>query len=185
MDKCPVLDKGPVEEVSIVRHEDVWPQIPHVVEEAANKGPLVSFIEDNEGPGVLWLWGVLKVINILRHNLTIDDEKAFTVKHVRDHKDLIDLGVRKLQRRLRTLNVEREDARAGGLDPLLLALASDTQLLDGLDCIPASAAQVKINAAPREVENVILANVGNGLHQIIGDNVAVDCGVAPRYLRTA
>lgn len=41
-----------------------------------------SDIEDSEGTGVLWLGRVLKVIDIFRHDLPVDDQVALPVDHV-------------------------------------------------------------------------------------------------------
>jgi hypothetical protein len=59
---------------------------------------------------VFRLGRVLEVVDVRAHHLAVDDQVALPVQHVRDHEHLVELGVGKLQRQLRGLDVERAHA---------------------------------------------------------------------------
>lgn len=72
----PCLDKGPVKGIPIVSDKDGRPSNQNVLGEALQQGSLVRLIENLKETGVLWLWRVLQVCNVRRHNLPIDNQET-------------------------------------------------------------------------------------------------------------
>ena len=64
----------PIEGVSIVSDKDIWLDVKNVLKESPQQRRFVRFVEDNERPLVLGLWGVLKIFNVSSNNFTICDQ---------------------------------------------------------------------------------------------------------------
>ena len=66
----------PIKWVSIVGDYDVWLDIQNVVKELSQQRGLVWLVKDDEGALVLWLGGVLKILNVSSNNLSVCDKIA-------------------------------------------------------------------------------------------------------------
>jgi hypothetical protein len=109
----PGLHERPIEEISVVSDEDVGLHIQNVVEESLDERQLVDFVEYDEVAFELGLGRVLEVVYVGRDDLAVGDEVALAVNHVRNHHDLVDIGVRKFQGEFGGLNVICKDNAVG------------------------------------------------------------------------
>lgn len=118
------LDEGPIEGVAVEGRDDGRARLADVREEAMQEGQFVRLVEDDKGPFVLGLGRILKVGDILAHDLAIRDEISLigifvnkneqwpfgmahlAVNHVRNHHDHVALRVGELERLLRTFYVK-------------------------------------------------------------------------------
>ena len=103
------LDEGPIEKVAVVRDVHGGTHLAHVIEPTTKQGGLVGLVPHDERAGVLRLGAVLEILDVGAHHLAVDDQVPLPVQHVRDHENLIVLGVWKLERQLGGLDVERAD----------------------------------------------------------------------------
>lgn len=71
---CSGLNKGPIEEVSVVGDKYMRPHLQNVRKEALNQSFLVRRIVDREISLQVCTRGVLKILNIRRHNFPVGDQ---------------------------------------------------------------------------------------------------------------
>ena len=144
------LDEGPVEEVTVVGDEYVRPHLENVVEPLLKQSQLILLVENDEVPLKLWLGRVFEVVDVSRDDLPVGDEVALPVDHVRDHHDLVNVGVGELEGQLGGLDVEGEDDAVGTLDEVLpLRYKGALAAAAALDGVPTSNEDGKVNGYPR------------------------------------
>eukprot|EP00906_Rhabdomonas_costata_P026495 RCo037720 len=164
IDGRPLGEIRHVEEVAVEGDKDVG-----LLELQLGKPPsqhrlLIFLIEHHKGTLVLGLWGVLEVLDVLRHNLPVDNQKPLGVHHVGDHVHGIHLGVGELQRGLRALNIEGthpglrvEQVPAGRGQGDLPMLHRDVE--------PQPHTYAQVNRSSHVVLHVVLPNRGNGVQE--------------------
>jgi len=107
-----ILDEWPIKVVSVESREDEWLRITNMVEKPNEQLLFIGFVEDFEEADVIfWLRTVLEILNIFPDHLSVCDEEAFSIDNIRNHHNLIELGVGELQGRLRSFNIERHDPK--------------------------------------------------------------------------
>ena len=102
----------------------------------------------------------LEIVDVLRHNVAVDDQDAAPVDHDGDHVDGVHLRVGELQRCLATLDIEGKYLGVGRRQNVLLARDLDRPAIAG-HVVPATHADIQIDAHSRQVRNVVLADVRN------------------------
>ena len=103
---------------------------------------------------------ILKIVNVLRHDITIDDQNAAAVDHDGDHVNRVHLRIGELQRRLATLDIEGEHLGVGWREDVLLTRDFDGAAL-AAHVVPAAHTDVQIDAHTRQVGHIVLTNVRN------------------------
>ena len=119
---------------------------------------------------------ILKIVNVLRHNIAVYDQNAAAVDHDGDHVNRVHLRVGELQRRLATLDIEGEHLGVGGREDVFLTRDFDGAAL-AAHVVPAAHADVQIDAHTRQVGHVVLANVRNEGARIFRQQARVQCRV--------
>lgn len=70
-----------------------------MLKKLAQKGRLVWLVEDSKNTYIVfWLWGVLKVLDIITYDLAVSDEEALAINDVRNHHYLVKGAIRKFKR---------------------------------------------------------------------------------------
>ena len=90
------IDEGKVEEIAVVCHEDSRFDLLDMIEKPAQHCKLIFLIKTGKRPLVFLFGRILKILNIRRHNLAVDDQKPFAINHIRNHINRIILGIWKL-----------------------------------------------------------------------------------------
>ena len=114
---------------------------------------------------VLGLWRVLKVFNILTHHFAVDDQITLLVNHVRNHKNLIELGVGKLEWQLGGFDIKRAHAHFAARQHFLLQCHRDHPVLSAHG-VPLTTSYFAINQITHVVRHVVLTNIQHGVFVI-------------------
>mmetsp|Transcript_45059 Transcript_45059/g.73440 ORF Transcript_45059/g.73440 Transcript_45059/m.73440 type:complete len:1173 (-) Transcript_45059:33-3551(-) len=159
----PGVDVRHIEEVAVERHVHVRIAQLHLREPALQHRLLVLLVEHDEGALVLRFGGILEVIDVLCHDVAVDDEVALGVQHVGDHIYGIHLGVRELQRGLATLDIEGADL-GHGVDQVLAPRERDVAVLR-LHAVPQPDADLEVDGHADVVLDVELLHVDDGVQE--------------------
>ena len=109
--ECAFFDKRPIKEVPVVSHPDIWSQLLAVFKETNQQVFFICFVEHDEWSWIRWFRSVLEIVNIFRNHLAVNDQVSLTIEHVRNHKDLVVICIRKFQRCFGALDIKRQYAR--------------------------------------------------------------------------
>ena len=97
-----------------------------------------------------------EVLDISGDDLSVGDEKAVTVDHVRDHHDLVSGHIGELERELGRLNVVGEDDEVGGVQDVG-AFDDVGDAARDRDRVPEADEDLAVDGDPDVVRNVVLA----------------------------
>ena len=90
------FDEWEIEIITVVRDVNARLRLAHMIKPRADERLLVRHVPNDERAFVLGLWRVLEIFYVLAHDFTVDYQIPLAVQHVRNHKHLVVLGVRKL-----------------------------------------------------------------------------------------
>jgi hypothetical protein len=156
------IDEGEIEAVSVVRRHDCRLRLTNMLEPSpyqcrlrcqqlpmseSGSTCLVRFVEDYELSRVLRSGCIFEVVDVFANNLSIRDQEALPIDHVRYHHDLIRLLVGKFEGLFRCLDIVCHDHRFCSLDSFHYTLESRDALMRS-DRIPQSDSDVWGSANP-------------------------------------
>eukprot|EP00760_Papus_ankaliazontas_P037246 PhM_4_TR8447/c0_g1_i2/m.51378 len=160
---CSCTHKREIEDITVVRDDDVRLELAADLEEVFEQLFLVREVRDD---GVDWgvpvLRYVLEVLDVVRNDLTVDHQQTAVIAHGRDHEHLVGPRLGELQRRLGRFNVKNKDAWVRG-DGVLRTHDRRRAVVHS-DLVPDADEDIQINRASHVVLDVVLAHVDDLVH---------------------